>query len=309
MCSCSGSSDQDRVTWDGLPAPLRRAIETRTGRITAVRIADAGQNSPLAAIITARGGRFFAKGMPSGHRRVSSQAREAAVAPLVREISPALLWHLDEAGWNVLGYEYADGRHADYAPGSPDLDRLAHLMSVLGEIRVMAPGPFKRAEDRWRPYLDDPQSAPAFSGPVLTHSDWAPDNVLVSADRAWLIDWAWPTLGAGWIDPACWVLRLMAAGGHTAPEAERQASRLPAFSAADPAHVDLFAAANVRVWAEIAQSSPTAWTARMAQAARSWRAYREGCSLPGRRAPDPSGAQASSAATASDTARWNVGYA
>jgi|SRR5580704_1565362 hypothetical protein len=263
------------MAWDDLPGPLRHAIEARTGPIGAVRIATAGQNSPLAAIIEAGDGRFFAKGMPSGHRRVISQAREAAVAPLVREISPALLWHFDEAGWNVLGYEYADGRHADYTPGSSDLDHLARLMTALGDIRVTSPGPFKRADERWKPYLDDPESASVLSGPVLTHSDWTPDNVLVSAHRAWLIDWAWPTLGAGWIDPACWVLRLMASGGHTAREAERQASRLPAFEAADPAHIDLFAAANVRLWAEVAQSGPSAWTGKMAQAAQSWSAHRQ----------------------------------
>ena len=148
---------------------------------------------------------------------------------------------------------YAPGRHADYTPGSPDLDRLIQLTDALSRIKVNDdPGPFKRAEDRCGPYLDDPGSASAFSGPVLTHSDWTPDNVLASEHRAWLIDWAWPTLGAGWTDPACWVLRLMASGGHTAHEAERQASRLPAFQAADPAHVDLFAAANVRLWDEIA---------------------------------------------------------
>ena len=186
---------------------------------------------------------MFAKGLPSAHRRVITQAREAAVAPLVREISPALLWHFDEAGWNVLGYQYAPGRHADYSPGSPDLDRLVQLMDALSAIKVPDdPGPFKRAEDRWKPYLDDPETAAVFAGPVLTHSDWTPDNVLVSEHRAWLIDWAWPTLGAAWTDPACWVLRLMASGGHTAHEAERQASRLPAFQAADPAHIDLFAA-------------------------------------------------------------------
>ncbi len=50
----------------------------------------------------------------------------------------------------------------------------------------------------------------------------------------------------------------MASGGHTAHEAERQASRLPAFQAADPAHIDLFAAANVRLWDEIAQASTSA---------------------------------------------------
>ena len=99
--------------------------------------------------------------------------------------------------------------------------------------------------------------------------------MLVSPDRAWLIDWAWPTLGAAWTDPACWILRLMASGGHTAPEAERQASRPPAFRAADPPHVDLFAAANVRLWGEIAQSSAATWTKDMAHAAHAWFAHRQ----------------------------------
>ena len=266
---------EPRIAWDDLPGSLKEAIEARTGRIVGVHVATAGQNSPLAAIIDAADGKTFVKGLPSGHRRVVTQTREAAVAPLVKEISPALLWHFDEAGWNVLGYEYARGRHADYAPGSPDLDQLVQLMGALSEIKVLDdPGPFKRAEDRWTPYVDDPASASAFAGPVLTHSDWTPDNVLVSSNRAWLIDWAWPTLGAAWTDPACWILRLMASGGHTAPEAERQASRLPAFQAADPAHVDLFAAANVRLWDEIARASTSAWTAKMAQAVEAWAAYR-----------------------------------
>ncbi len=63
-----------------LPGPLKQAIESRTGRITGVRIASAGQNSPLAAVIDARDGKVFAKGLPSAHRRVIAQAREVAVA-------------------------------------------------------------------------------------------------------------------------------------------------------------------------------------------------------------------------------------
>ncbi len=217
--------------------------------------------------------------MPSGHRRVITQGREAAVAPLVKEISPALLWHFDEAGWNVLGYEDADGRHADYSPGSPDLEYLVQIMSALVQVKVTDAGSLMRAEQRWRPYLDDPDSAAVFGGSALTHSDWTPDNVLVSDHRAWLIDWAWPTLGASWTDPACWIIRLMASGGHTAAEAQDQASRILAFKNADPAHVDLFAAANVRLWAEVHQASKTAWTAKMAQAARSWLTYRQSVSL------------------------------
>ena len=159
---------EQRIAWHDLPWPLKHAIEARTGPITGVRIATAGQNSPLAAIIDTRDGKVFVKGLPSDHRRAITQAREAAVAPLVSAISPALLWHVDEAGWNVLGYEYADGRHADYAPGSPDLDRLVELMDVLATIKVPDdPGPLKRAEDRWKPYVDDPETASVFAGPVL----------------------------------------------------------------------------------------------------------------------------------------------
>jgi hypothetical protein len=127
---------EQRVAWAALPEPLKKAIESRTGRITNVRIASAGQNSPLAAIINAREGQVFVKRLPSAHRRVITQAREAAVAPLVRDISPLLLWHFDEAGWNVLGYQYAPGRHANYFPGSPDLDRLVQLMDALSAIQV-----------------------------------------------------------------------------------------------------------------------------------------------------------------------------
>jgi hypothetical protein len=123
--------------------------------------------------------------------------------------------------------------------------------------------------------VDDPETASVFGGPVLTHSDWTPDNVLIASDRAWLIDWAWPTLGAAWTDPACWIIRLIASGGHTAPQAERQACRLPAFQDADPAHIDLFAAANARLWAEIAQANASDWTTKMAHAAQSWSSHRQ----------------------------------
>jgi hypothetical protein len=267
---------EQRIAWDDLPHPLQEAIEARTGPVSAARTMTAGQNSPLAAVIDTAAGRVFVKGLPSRHRKVIAQDREAAVALLVTAISPALLWHFDEAGWKVLCYQHAPGRHADYRPGSPDLNHLAHLMQALSRIQVPADlGPIKRAEDRWKSYVDDPGDALIFAGPTLTHTDWAPDNVLIAPDRAWLIDWAWPTLGAAWTDPACWLLRIMAAGGHTAAQAESQATRLPAFTAADPAHIDLFARASVRMWEEIAQDNRSDWTRKMAEAARSWDAHRQ----------------------------------
>ena len=39
---------EQRIAWHDLPGPLKQAIEARTGPITGVHIATAGQNSPLA---------------------------------------------------------------------------------------------------------------------------------------------------------------------------------------------------------------------------------------------------------------------
>ena len=118
-----------------------------------------------------------------------------------RDIFPALLSHFDEAGWNVLGYHYVPGRHADYSAGSPDLARLVRLMSAINVPDD--PGPFselKTAGSRTFITWKRPRSSPGRSWPSRTGPDWA-----------------WPTLGAAWTDSACWVLRaLMASGGDQA---------------------------------------------------------------------------------------------
>lgn len=96
-----------------------------------------------------------------------------------------------------------------------------------------------------------------------------PDNVLISRGRAWLVDWAWATPGAGWTDPAFWLLRLIA-HGHTIQQAEAHAARLPAYAAADPAHLDVFARANLNMWNEIESQNPIPWAKTMAHTARTW---------------------------------------
>lgn len=259
-----------------MPGSLIEAIGKRTGPITAGRAVTAGLNSPLAAVIDTDTGKVFVKGLPSGHRQAKTQLREAATAPLVMGISPELLWSFDSEGWNVLGFEFIEGRAADYSPHSPDLDLIVRLMGTLGAIEVPdGHRPVKYADDRWKSYVTNPADAELFAGTSLIHTDWMPDNVLISEGEAWLIDWAWATLGAAWIDPACWLLRLMA-HGHTVREAEAWARRLPAYAAADPGHVDAFARANVAMWDEIADSHERKinWTATMAHTARTWAAYR-----------------------------------
>jgi hypothetical protein len=56
--------------------------------------------------------------------------------------------------------------------------------------------------------------------------------VLVVGAAVRIVDWAWPTRSAAWIDPACLALRLMAAATGPA-EAEAWAARVPAWTAAN----------------------------------------------------------------------------
>lgn len=266
-----------RISWENLPDDLKAAIEKRTGRILDARTATAGQNSPVAATVTSDHGRTFVKGMPCGESRSASQAREIAVAPLVCDLSPHLRWHFEEAGWIVLGYQHVEGRHADYRPGSSDPDALLPLLKALGEIEVTTGlRPFKRAEDRWKSHVDDSEELEIFSGTTLQHTDWIPHNVLISPDRPYLIDWAWPTLGASWMDPAYFLIRLMASG-YSAEEAERFAAQVPAFAKAEPAHLDVFAHVNARMWDEIETQSAghiSSWMRGVVAASRDWAKYR-----------------------------------
>lgn len=269
----------ERIQWHDLPGSLKNAISARTGPITSGHAVADGLNSPLAAVIDTATAKVFVKGLPSGHRQAKTQLREAAAAPLVGGISPELLWQFDEAGWNVLGFAHLEGRAADYRSGSPDLQLIIDLMTTLAAVEVPdGHEPVKYAEDRWKSYVEDPRDAEVLAGPSLIHTDWMPDNVLISGGRAWLVDWAWATLGAAWIDPACWLLRLMA-HGHTADQAETLARRLPAYADADPAHVDVFARANVSMWTEINEhhnhENTAAWITTLAQTARRWAQRRE----------------------------------
>lgn len=257
-----------RVHWNDLPLAVREAVTARTGPIRAARTVFGGYNSTLAAVLDTADGRVFVKGIRTDHRGVVTQRREALINAFVRPVAPALLWHLpDAAGWDVLGFEHVEGRPADYRPGSSDVAAVVATLNVVAEL----PCPDVPVKDvgRWRSYADEGDTA-AFEGDTLLHTDWKPDNVLITAsDTARVVDWAWPTRGAAWIDPACLVIQLVA-NGHTPTGAEAHVARTRGWCEAPPSAVDAFCRANVRLWGEIVDNNPTPWHRRMAAAARAW---------------------------------------
>ncbi|WP_328623344.1 aminoglycoside phosphotransferase [Streptomyces sp. NBC_00354] len=263
-----------RMHWEDLPTSTRAAVAAHTGPIYAATTADSGQNSEIAATLDTRAGLIFVKGLRRDHPRVWTQKREATINPHVTPLAPRLLWTVEADEWNLLGFEHLDGRPADYRPGANDLPLVAEAIITLSTVRAPADVELKEIEQRLADYVDDPDDVALLRGDTLLHTDWTPDNVLIVNDTARVIDWAWPTRGAAWIDAACWVVWLVAAG-HMPADAELWAAKTPAWATAPARALDVFATAQQRLWASIAAGAPEiAWKQNLATAAQQWADYR-----------------------------------
>ena len=130
----------------------------------------------------------------------------------------------------------------------------------------------KHAEQRWAAYVDD-TDLELLTGATLLHTDFNPLNVLMTADGVWVIDWAWPTRGAAFIDPACFLLRLML-GGHTAAQAEAWTQQCTSWRKTPDKAINVFAIACARLYDEIAREDPQPWKKHFAAVAHDWAEYR-----------------------------------
>ncbi|MFI9584854.1 aminoglycoside phosphotransferase [Streptomyces sp. NPDC052236] len=254
-----------RIPFEQLPADVRRAVTDKTGAVHQTVTVQGGMNSGIASVLKTESGSVFVKGIPADHPQVGAQRREAAIAPHLPASCPRLYWHLELDGWSLLGYEVVDGRHADYTPGSPDLPLVEASLTELQGITAPADIEIKDAVDRWAGYAP-PGALQHFSGNSLLHTDFAPDNVLIVDERARLVDWAWPTRGAAWIDPGALALRLMDAG-HPGESAVAFAGRFPSWRNAEPEVLAAFGAATAALWREIAAGDGTPWKRGMAKQA------------------------------------------
>ncbi|MER5387272.1 aminoglycoside phosphotransferase [Streptomyces sp. NPDC002688] len=256
-----------------LPDEVRSLIEKASGRIVDVGAVHGGLNSSIAAIVRTSTRTLFVKGLPLSHPRVWTQQREAYIAPYVRGIAPEVHWFVEADGWSLLGFQYVEAGHADYTPGSSDLPVISAAMEQLAEIP--APGiELKAMGHRLRGYVDDPTDLTWFEGDSLLHTEWNPQNVLITDAGALFVDWGWASTGAAWIDPALWLLWLIA-HGHTADQAENVAAAHPAWKLASPAGLDALARVQQRLWDAIAVQDPGEWAQPMQAAARVWNMHRQ----------------------------------
>ncbi|WP_149829324.1 phosphotransferase family protein [Streptomyces tailanensis] len=263
----------ERIDFADLPDDVQSAVLERTGPLVSAESMSSGFNSAISARLATEQGDLYVKGLPTDHPRVWTQTREASVGPYVGGISPRVRWHLQADGWDFVAFDALDGRHAHYTQGSEDLPLVAATLERLSGLRAPDGVETKQAEHRLRDHA--PAAALAhFAGDALCHTDPNPANVMVGQGQAWLVDWAWATRGAPWLDAGYWVVWLIAEGGHTPESAEQWASRISAFRAAPETGLNAFAAANESVWSEIAEQSPDPWTHSVHTAAKAWASYR-----------------------------------
>ncbi|MFB7499492.1 protein kinase [Streptomyces sp. NPDC056161] len=249
-------------------------IRERTGPVAEVRRTERGFSSDLTALVDCMKGPFFVKAMrnrPGGRRK--SLIRERQISACLGHISPPLLWDVEDGDWLVLGFDVVDGRSSDFTPGSPDLPLVVEAVNQISRLPLpqVAQG---WTETRWDRFAGFGPEAELFRGNSLLHTDINPSNMMVENGRVRVVDWAWPTRGAAFIDPALLILQLISAG-HTPAEAEGWVSELPAWHRADPVAIDAFAAANLRMSVAFSERKPDEdWLKFMVTACRSWTDHR-----------------------------------
>jgi hypothetical protein len=213
---------------------------------------------------------FFAKAVgpepnpdaPFFHRR-EAQIVQALPA---RTPMPRLLHVHDEGedGWVVLVFEAIDGVHPQQ-PWQPDeLDRVTRAMVSLSETLTPSPIPvaevgtaskaFATTFYGWSRLVDEQpsrldrldawslrhldalaaleQTVPgAVVGDTLLHFDLRADNMLLTSDRVWFLDWPHVRVGAAWADFVLFAPSVTMQGG---PPPEEVVARHPAYATADP---------------------------------------------------------------------------
>ena len=217
-----------------------------------------------------------------------------------------------DGGWVLLLFEDVDGRHPTQPWLLDELDRVVAAMeqlartltpsplpaSVVGtagerflglriwrRLRDERPSRLDRVDDWTRRHLDtlvaiEDSIGDALAGDTLLNYDVRADNILLTPDRTWFVDWPHACVGPPWLDVVAFAPSVTMQGG---PPPEDVASRHSAFRAADPDAVTTAVAALAGFFTYNAAQPPPpglptlrAFQDAQGSIAREWTARRTG---------------------------------
>jgi aminoglycoside phosphotransferase len=276
-----------RISWTGLPDAVRADIEAALGGAVVAAQSQVGGFSPGSAdrVVLDDGRRAFVKAAglslnpdtPGLHRaEITAMGWLPAGAP-----APRLLHAYDDGDWVALVLEDVPGRHMSVPYVEPEVVRLRETLDAAAPLLTPCP-PEARSFvethedlfDGWRELARSPaedldpwahrrlsllvelEQAAQISceGSTLVHGDIRADNVLLTPDGGvFLVDWAWASRGASWLDVLLVALALATQGG---PDPEAFLAADPLLRATPGADIDAFLVAAAGMWARNGRRPP-----------------------------------------------------
>ncbi len=244
-----------RVCWEQAPPVVRASIEDRLrAKVLSALSQESGFSPALAARLTLDDGRrIFVKaigpdeksGAPGGQESYRREARiSAALPPDVA--APRLTDTWEGEGWVVLVLEDLDGANPDLPWRDDQLDRVLQALTTTAAALTPSPiaappGGTPGGTDHWRilaehrlqltrfPEMDrwvldhldllvqlEESSRAAASGNTLVHSDLRADNIVLTDERVFFVDWPHARIAAPWLD-LVWFLPSVAMQGGPSP--------------------------------------------------------------------------------------------
>ncbi|MFC0099976.1 aminoglycoside phosphotransferase [Micromonospora marina] len=254
-----------RSEWSALPKGVRTEIAERVGGVVAVNPAPTGNHAEIASTVVGSSGKVFVKAASNG-LGVQTLRYELVATRAVNWFPPAVLWHFECNGWFVVGVEHLDGPHPDLAPGSPDLDLLQAALKALQDT----PAP----TGTWfTPAGRLGLALPEMEGGALVHSDMNPTNLILTSGGLRIVDWAWMTKAAAWVELALLAPWLIGSG-HSPAQAEEWLGQFPAWSSVRSMVLDSFAAVNAAKWKAKAEQNNDGWIHDLAAWMGQWADHR-----------------------------------
>ncbi|MFI6293330.1 phosphotransferase family protein [Nonomuraea sp. NPDC050790] len=212
---------------------MRARVEELLGGHVTEAVTQTGGFSPATAarLLLDTGRRAFVKAVAPGVNDVAvslyrDEARVAAALPPGLP-APRLLTSFELDGWVVLLFEDIDGRPPAMPWRRDELDRVLAAVDELSATLTPAPiaaPPIAELLGQsfrgWRLLLTEDQDGldpwitrhlaalaelesgweRAAAGNTLVHADLRADNVLLTDERVYIVDWPYACLGAPWFD-------------------------------------------------------------------------------------------------------------